>query len=237
MRDQYAGDVSDLLKFAFLRTLAADDRTIGVGWYYNPAHDGRMRDGRHRKDCDEPKWKSLDLVLFNVLREQPERSVCALETLPIWPPKTRFHRIPVPPMGIRHSWVIDMKVVLQGASIIFLDPDNGVGRVSKRHTTIEEVAAMRQLGRAVVLIKFPGRENHDAQINAYHGLMRVTGAVSMVTVRTCVSVKVVNKRGVLQNIPRVRWFTILDTNGALIERARDFADKLNAIEKCKADIV
>ena len=80
MRDQYAGDVSDLLKFAFLRTLAADDRTIGVGWYYNPTHDGRVRDGRHRKDCDEPKWKSLDLVLFNALRKLSERSdqpICA----------------------------------------------------------------------------------------------------------------------------------------------------------------
>jgi hypothetical protein len=237
MRDQYAGDVSDLLKFAFLRTLAADDRTIGVGWYYNPTHDGRVRDGSHRKDCDEPKWKSLDLVLFNALRKLPERSVSALEMLPIWPPKTRFHRIPVPPAGIRHPWVIDMKVALQDASIIFLDPDNGVGSVSERHTTVEEVAAIRQLGRAVVLIKFPGRENHDMQVETYHGLLRQSGAVSMVTVRTCVSVEVMNKRGLLQNIPRVRWFTILDTDSALIERARSFAYKLNAIEKCKTDVV
>jgi hypothetical protein len=233
MRDQYAGDVSDLLKFALLRTLAADDRTIGMGWYYNPAHDGRV-DGCHRIDCDEPKWKSLDLALFNALRKMPERSVSALETLPIWPLKTRFHRTPVPSTGNRHSWAIDMKFVLQEASIIFLDPDNGVGSVSERHTTVAEVALMRQPERAVVLIKFPGHENHDRQIEVYHGLLQQTGAVSMVTVRTCVSVEVRNKRGLLQRIPRVRWFTIVDADDALIERAKQFAHKLNAIEKCSA---
>jgi hypothetical protein len=74
MRDQYAGDVSDLLKFAFLRTLAADDKIIGLGWYYNPGHDGRS-DGRHREYCDEPKWKPLDAALWNALRGLPERSL------------------------------------------------------------------------------------------------------------------------------------------------------------------
>ena len=33
MRDQYAGDISDVLKFAFLRTLAGQDKTLGVAWY------------------------------------------------------------------------------------------------------------------------------------------------------------------------------------------------------------
>jgi hypothetical protein len=32
VRDQYAGDVSDVLKFAFLRALAGNDRTLGVAW-------------------------------------------------------------------------------------------------------------------------------------------------------------------------------------------------------------
>jgi hypothetical protein len=30
MRDQYFGDVSDVIKFAFLRTLAGRDRTLGI---------------------------------------------------------------------------------------------------------------------------------------------------------------------------------------------------------------
>jgi hypothetical protein len=45
MRDQYACDISDLLKFAFLRALAAHDRSLAVCWYYNPDHDGRPTAG------------------------------------------------------------------------------------------------------------------------------------------------------------------------------------------------
>jgi hypothetical protein len=62
MRDQYAGDISDLLKFALLRTLAGNDKTIGVGWYYNHEHDGSFQDGCHREYCDEPKWKAVDAL-------------------------------------------------------------------------------------------------------------------------------------------------------------------------------
>jgi hypothetical protein len=37
-----------------------------------------------------------------------------------------------------------MRAELQGANIVFLDPDNGVGNAGERHTTVEEVSAMRQ---------------------------------------------------------------------------------------------
>jgi hypothetical protein len=228
MRDQYAGDVSDLLKFAFLRTLSAAGKTIGVGWYYNPAHDGRP-DGLHREYCDEPKWASFDLTLSNALRKLPEQSVAALEKLPIWPMKTRFHRVPVPSTGNRQAWACDMVKALQEASIIFLDPDNCVGRASERHATIAEVAAMRRPGRAVVLIKFPGHHRkHAQQIDEYHKMLRdQAGAVSVVTVRTCVW---------LQQ-PRSRWFTIIDADDVLVGRAKEFAHRLNRIDKCSADVV
>jgi hypothetical protein len=132
-----------------------------------------------------------------------------------------------------------MKSMLREASIIFLDPDNGLGRVTKRHTTVAEVAAMRQSGRAIALIKFPGRgENHARQIETYHNLLRdQAGAISIATVRTCVSVAAVNKRGLRQRVPRARWFTIVDADKVLIERAKQFAHRLNAIEKCSADVV
>ena len=238
MRDPYAGDLSDLLKFGLLRALALDDKTIGVGWYYNPTHD-KLQDGRHREHCDEPKWKALDRTVWNALRALPDRSVKALEKLPIWPMNTRFHRIPVPRAGSRASWAGNMTAALQDASIVFLDPDNGVGNASVKHATVAEVAAIRQPGRAVVLIKFPGwREKHDQQIDKYHSsLLTQTGASSAVTVRTCVSVGVLNKNGVRQGVPRVRWFTLVDADDVLIERAEQFASRFSGIEKCKADVV
>jgi hypothetical protein len=136
MRDQYAGDVSDLLKLAFLRVLAANDRTLGVGWYYNGEPDGRHQDGRHREYCDEPKWNAVDVALVTALKELrdlPECSVKALEELPVWPLKTRFHRTPMPSAGNRQLWADDMRCTLREARIIFLDPDNALGGPSRKH--------------------------------------------------------------------------------------------------------
>jgi hypothetical protein len=56
MRDQYVGDISDFLKFAFLRVLADTDRKLGIAWYYTPGNDGRA-DGRHLEWRDEPHWQ------------------------------------------------------------------------------------------------------------------------------------------------------------------------------------
>jgi hypothetical protein len=166
MRDQYAGDISDLLKLALLRVLVGASETLGVGWYFNPVSDGRP-DGRHREYCEEIKWRVLDSALWNALRELPQRSVDALEKLSIWPPGTRFHRLAVPSRERCYPWALDMKAALDGSSIVFLDPDNAIG-VTERHATIHEVETMRQHGRALVLIKFPGRDNHDRQLEAYH---------------------------------------------------------------------
>jgi len=227
MRDQYAGDLSDLLKFALLRVLAAGDKTIGVAWYYNAAHDGRC-DGCHREYRDQPKWKCLDSTVWSALKELPERSVAALEDLPIWPAQTHFHRVSVPVRARRRSWVEDMKRALQGSNIVFLDPDNGVGGTSKRHATVGEIKSMRQPGRVVVVIKFPARVNHDRQVEQFHEMLRnETAAVSIVTVRTCV---------VLRQ-PTFRWFTMVDPDDASVERAKQFARTLNGIKKCRADVV
>jgi len=49
MRDQYARDISDLLKLALLRALVDESETLGVGWYYNPVNDGRP-DGRQGRN-------------------------------------------------------------------------------------------------------------------------------------------------------------------------------------------
>ena len=78
MRDQYVGDVSDLLKYALLRRLAAADRGLGVAWYYNQAYDGR-NDGRHTEYLGEDKWQALDSWVLSALGDLSERSVTAVE--------------------------------------------------------------------------------------------------------------------------------------------------------------
>ncbi len=91
MRDQYAGDVSDVLKFAFLRALAGRDRTLGMAWYYALGNDGRQ-DGRHLEWRGDAAWHQLDEELTAELSKLPERSVAALERMPIWPEGVLFRR-------------------------------------------------------------------------------------------------------------------------------------------------
>ena len=131
-----------------------------------------------------------------------------------------------------------MKRAFQDSKIVFLDPDNGIGYMSRQHATLAEVAAMRSSGRAVVVIKFPGRQNHDIQIAAYHSLLRDhLRSVSVITVRTCVSIEILNKNRESQKLPRIRWFTILDADDVLIGRAETFAKQIEGISNCRADLV
>ncbi|MBZ0148336.1 MAG: hypothetical protein K8F62_12470 [Pseudorhodoplanes sp.] len=121
MRDQYVGDVSDVLKFAFLRALNGDDRKPGVAWYYVPTDDGRP-DGRHLEWRDEPEWKTLDTRLHSELWKLPDRSVEALERALFWPEGVLFHRAPVPSRAHRSDWAVSMRASLASANIVFLDP-------------------------------------------------------------------------------------------------------------------
>lgn len=232
MRDQYAGDISDLLKFAFLRTLAGEDRSLGICWYYNPVHDGRP-DGAHREYLQAVSWKRLDPALFEALGRMPEPpSVSALEGLPIWPRARWFHRTPVPSGRHRREWWDGMRTAVQAADIIFVDPDNGVGKAGPRHAGFDEIALLRRPGLAIVLISFPGRhQKHGDQLSSWRSMLRAkTGTNSIVVLRTSVQVQAASGK----DVPRSRWFTIIDPDALLIRRARDFAGKLNMLGVCKA---
>ncbi len=176
---------------------------------------------------------------MSALRDLRERSVSALERLAIWPANTLFHRTPVPGATDRVVWVGQMTATLARANLILLDPDNGVGKATEQHATVEEIAALRKEGRAIVLIKFPPRgEKHQQHIQSYHrSLLTNAGATSATTIQTCVSVSMRNKNHIVQAIPRVRWFTLIDADAQLIGRAEDFVGKLRQIERCTAEVV
>jgi hypothetical protein len=225
MRDQFAGDISDLLKFSLLRALAKNDKRLGIGWYFVQGHNNR-HDGRHREFCDEPKWKSLDEEVWKALIDLPERSVKALEELPIWPDGTKFYREPIKTGVQRQEWFDDMKNHLSECNLVFLDPDNGLGRADELHTTTDEVGQIRLDGRYIVLIKFPAFVQRDMQIKQYHKqLFEEAGAKSILTITTSV---------MINGKPRIRWFTIIDGTVEIEKRATRFADKLNLIKGCKA---
>jgi len=233
VRDQYAGDVSDVLKFAFLRALAGADRTLGVAWYYAPGDDGRA-DGRHLEWRDEPAWRLLDPQLHAGLSALPERSIAALERAMIWPTGALFHRDPMPSRVGRSAWGARKRTTLDGADIVFLDPDNGVGAESEKHATFSEIRLLRKPGRAIVFITFPGRTMpHDALLRRLHERLALEAdAENGLTLRTNVSVP--RAAGASSYVQRERWFTVVDADDELTARAQIFANALASVPRVRA---
>lgn len=235
MRDQYAGDISDVLKFAFLRALAGADRRLGVAWYYVPKDDGRP-DGRHLEWRADAAWRLLDGGLHAGLTALPARSIAALEMATIWPEGTLFHREPMPPRIERSAWGARKRVTLEGADIVFLDPDNGLGQETNKHATFSEIRLLRKPGRSVVFISFPGRTmTHDLLVQQLHGrLMAEADAQSAITLRT--SVSIARAPGSRVFVPRQRWFTIVDPDAELTVRAQTFAISLASMPRTRASL-
>jgi hypothetical protein len=233
VRDQYAGDVSDVLKFAFLRALAGADRTLGIAWYYAPGNDGRA-DGQHLEWRDEAAWRLLDEELHVGLATLPERSIAALEQAAIWPKGVLFHREPMPSRVQRSAWGMHKRNALDDANIVFLDPDNGVGAESEKHATFAEIRLLRRPGRAIVFITFPGRNRkHDALLRQLHERLAVeVGVESMITLRTNVSVP--SAAGSRSYVQRQRWFTVVDPDAELAARAQGFAIALSSVPRVRA---
>ena len=73
----------------------------------------------------------------------------------------------MPTRAERSAWGTRKRKALDGADIVFLDPDNGIGKESEKHATFSEIRLLRKPGRAIVFITFPGRSmKHDVQLRA-----------------------------------------------------------------------
>ncbi|HVA62396.1 MAG TPA: hypothetical protein VNF74_01630 [Terriglobales bacterium] len=122
-----------------------------------------------------------------------------------------------------------METALAASNVVLLDPDTGLvppsGRLSKRHATLDEIAGFCRGGKAVCLIVFPARVNHDEQVQTLHGRLGEASGGRILTLRTCVSVP--GKKG---RVPRVRWFTLINHDTDLECRALQFAEDLNEIQ-------
>ena len=237
MRDQYAGDISDFLKYALLRQLAGGGaRRLGVAWYYIPGQDGRA-DGRHLEWQNDEDWAAFDPELHRSLRSLPERSLAALEERDFWPSGTLFHREPVPRFSRKRSeWFNGLKAVLGPANLVFLDPDNSVGKVSRKHATLDELSELRAPGRALAFIKFPNfSRKHPLQLQDLHETLTSNfGPCSPRTLTTSVALPNQNRPGYFH--PRIRWFTVIDGDEALHWKLRDLASGLRELRRVQATV-
>jgi len=233
MRDQYAGDISDFLKFSLLRSIVSKRMRLGIAWYYIAGHD-RRADGRHLEYLDERSWRDLDPQLYDALESiRYNRSVRALEELQIWRTSTLFHSDAVEAVSKRVAWAEGMGNHLTASDIVFADPDNGLskdGVVHRKSATLDEIKMLCATDRPVVLIRFPGRiGKHLKQLEMHHSRL---ASFRPLTLQTCVTVR--NKNG--SACPRIRWFSILNASGEIRRNIQDFQRRLASIGGVKVEV-
>lgn len=248
MRDQYAGDISDFLKYALLRALARDDRKLGVAWYYNMDRDKRP-DGKHIDYIQEDRWRSADEQLWLELnrfyvefqRNPDFRKVTNIEQLRIWPVGTIFHGTNLEesvPRYLRNRpcWADLMTKQLSPCNLVFLDPDNSIHRKPTiRHTTYEEITGFhKHKERALLLIKFPAHINHEDQLRDYtDSLQKYSEVTNSLTLRTKAEMRTADGRRLSTLF---RWFTLTDFDQTLEDRFRSFAARLDTIDGVTASL-
>jgi hypothetical protein len=140
----------------------------------------------------------------------------------------------MPPRVERKAWGTRKRSTLDGADIVFLDPDNGVGGETEKHATFSEIRLLRKPERAIVFITFPGRSmKHDALLQQLHErLMVEADAGNLITLRTNVSVP--RTAGSRSYVQRQRWFTVVDPDAELTARAQAFATALASVPRVRA---
>jgi hypothetical protein len=129
MKDQYAGDINDYLKYALLRALAAaHGGTLQVCWM-RTAGDGRS-DGARLAYLREPeRFRALDPPVFDALGEMIERgrrSVRAVQDAAVLP-SARFHgALLSDELAARVAHFERILGCLGTDDLVFFDPDNGL---------------------------------------------------------------------------------------------------------------
>lgn len=159
MQDRYTADVGDFGKFGLLRHLAgirvdAEPKLrLGVIWYLtddaivasDPANDGKHIS--YLEAHQEAAFRRCDPVLYDSLRQivlQGARRVASVRKLGLLGGRAHYveERIRTPQAGtsraerlrVRNAWHAQALEETRAASLVFLDPDNGLEPASvKRH--------------------------------------------------------------------------------------------------------
>jgi len=222
MQDRYAGDIGDYVKFALLRALGAGER-LAVAWYLHP-DEGHNGDGRHLTYLDCPEhWRGLDPDLFDALAatSRRERSVAALVRVGVLPGATfsgevlASRALPAQERcGWRAGWFERTLGGLEGATLAFADPDNGLVDNAPHRRRQPKFGKQMPLAEALAMA-----EGRTAVI--YHHNTRMAGGhdreVALWRERLGPNTLAVRSRAW-----SCRTFFIVNPSLAIAERAREF---------------
>lgn len=179
MQDRYAGDIGDFGKIGLLKTLQAQDLSVGVKWYHvKPMDIEKKPDGTFKQEdgkylipirlwtCDETLAESLTKIA-----KSDDRSINAVERGD-FVLNARYYNDPVTAAG-RDEWHKRALEKLKGVDIVFVDPDNGmlvksIGKESAKsikYTFYEEVRDYVQQGQSVLIYNHRSRKQ---EIQYFH---------------------------------------------------------------------
>ena len=217
MQDRYVGGVGDFGKLALLRHLM-DGRRLAVCWYLTRGDGEVDNQGRHFEYLNRPEeFRHFAPEVFDQLAAivgAPFRiadAITAVQMSGLLGTAT-FHRNQVPRhTPLRRIWADELVSAVQGADLIFLDPDYGIqgARLTARHAALSEIAALRRQDRVLVVCHHQSGRRAEPRYLADR--MRSVG---------CGRVEVVRLRLVLS-----RFYVVSDHDERISDRIAAFARK------------
>ena len=236
MKDQYAGDISDYIKFSLLRAFMGGEGGLGVAWFHTDGHDNTT-DGGHIEYLDDDSMEALDPHVFALLRnmilDEGQRRIATMELMSFWPDGSLFHNIPVPTKNVERSrWFEGVEEQMSAAAVVFVDPDTGIKAsrpYSRKHIDTNELMSLAKSKRPVICIQFPWRVPKSEQIHSVLDAYRDYKPCLLFT-----EAKYRKNSG--HNTVSRRWFLFLNASKKQSMRIVKFADVMNAIEGLTAEV-
>ncbi|OPY83928.1 MAG: hypothetical protein A4E71_02826 [Smithella sp. PtaU1.Bin162] len=180
MRDEYVGDVGDFGKYILLDELSGISKgkvKIGINWYYNvtplPINNllpDKIRRGYIYLSDGKGRYRNLNRHMFDSLRSIVFNNDSTPQLSDIENKKVvkdcLFYRKPIPysqptkeRRAHREQWFQESLNTLDGADVIFLDPDNGVApfTVTKSQTDsvkyvfVDEIKRYYDLKKSLII--------------------------------------------------------------------------------------
>lgn len=197
MQDGYVADIGDFVKFALLRSLTTpsgceDPLTLGVNWYRTEPRrtstDGGFTQYLTSSNRREKDLAELDEDLYVVLQQlvrDDRRSLEEVERTGVLGANTQFHGEVRPRHRQRdhndyiawHDKALDR---LSSASLVLLDPDNGLENPSTRNfekfVIDREIAGYLRRGTSLVIYQHASRRRRDLEARLRLG--QVDGALA-----------------------------------------------------------
>jgi hypothetical protein len=159
MQIQYIGGVGDFRKFALLRHLMPG-RRLAVCWYLTGANEKTRNHERHFDYLTRPHaFRHLapelydQLVEFGRNRHAVADPLTALQSSGMLEDAVFIRREVPNKASSRTLWAKGLANSVNGANLVFLDPDNGIEgrRLTKRHVALAEIASLRQKDRVLII--------------------------------------------------------------------------------------